>query len=186
MKHIFDSLKIFLVLTFITGLLYPLLITGLAQACFNHQANGSLIIRDRQIIGSSLIGQIFNDPKYFTPRQSATTPPYNAAASSGSNLGPMNEKLKESLNQRLKDLQASGIDNPDSLLLTSSASGLDPHISPQAAKCQVARIAKARNMTAQSVLDLIAKNTQHKQLGFLGEEVVNVLLLNLDLDQTPE
>lgn len=184
MKELFDSLKIFLILTLITGIAYPLLVTGLAQAFFNDKANGSLVIQKGKIIGSKLLGQNFSAPKYFTARQSATTPAYNAAASSGSNLGPLSEKLKANIEQKYQDLKRSGIQNPDSLLLTTSASGLDPDISPAAAKCQAESVANARHIPVQTVLDLIARNTKPRQFGFLGEEVVNVLLLNLDLDQS--
>ncbi len=184
MKNLFDSLKMFLVLTAITGIAYPLLVTGLSQMCFSKQANGSLIYKNNKVIGSELLGQEFNLPEYFVSRPSATTPPYNAAASSGSNLGPLNPKFKENLEQTTESLKKVGIEKPDALLLTSSASGLDPHISPSAARCQAAIVAKARNMPVQTVLDLIEKNTRQRQLGFLGEEVVNVLSLNLDIDQS--
>jgi len=184
MKELFDSLKIFLILTLITGVAYPLTVTGLAQAFFHDRANGSLIVQRGKVVGSKLLGQNFSDPKYFSARQSATTPAYNAAASSGSNLGPLSEKLKESTELKRQDLIRKGIQNPDPLLLTSSASGLDPNISPAAAKCQAESVAKARHIKVQTVLDLIDKHTDARQFGFLGEEVVNVLLLNLDLDQS--
>lgn len=184
MKELFDSLKIFLILSLITGVIYPLTVTGLAQSFFHDKANGSLVVNQNgKIIGSKLLGQSFSDPKYFTGRQSATTPAYNAAASSGSNLGPLSEKLKANLEQSEHDLKQKGIQNPDILLLTTSASGLDPDISPAAAKCQASSIAKARQVPVQTVLDLVDKHTTKRQFGFLGEEVVNVLLLNLDLEK---
>src|SRR5581483_865495 len=168
------------------GVAYPLLVTGIAQVAFKHQANGSLIEKDGKVLGSELIGQPFSDPKYFWSRPSATSPqPYNGASSSGSNQGPTNPALKEAVEGRVKALRDAGGDPAKPIpvdLLTASGSGLDPHISPAAADYQVARIAKARSLPEQRVRELVAKHTEGRQLGILGEPVVNVLKLNLALD----
>ncbi len=173
-------------MTLITGVAYPLLVTGISQAAFHGKANGSLIERDGKVVGSTLIGQPFADPKYFWSRASATSPyPYNASASSGSNLGPLNPALADAVSARVKALHdaAPGSDGPVPVdLVTASASGLDPHISPAAAAYQVERVARARTLDWGKARALVAEYTEGRQLGFLGEPRVNVLRLNLALD----
>jgi len=184
-----SSLRMLVVLTVLTGVLYPALVTGIAQLAFPWQANGSLIVRDQQVVGSELVGQPFSDPKYFWSRPSATSPqPYNAGASSGSNLGARNPLLADAVTARIKalrdaDPQATGPVPGD--LVTASASGLDPHISVAAADFQVARIAKARGLPVEDVRQLVARYTETPALGLLGERRVNVLRLNLGLDRMP-
>jgi K+-transporting ATPase KdpC subunit len=171
----------------LTGVLYPLCVTGFAQAVFPHQANGSLMVTEGITIGSELIGQPFNDPRYFWSRPSATSLfPYNAAASSGSNLGPTNPDLAQAVRDRIAELHASDPKNTLPIpvdLVTASASGLDPHISIAAANYQVARVAKARDLDEAIVNQLIHKYTEGRQFGILGEPRVNVLRLNLALDK---
>jgi K+-transporting ATPase ATPase C chain len=173
-------------LSVLTGIVYPLVVTGIAQAAFSNQANGSLIERDGKAVGSALIGQPFSDPKYFWSRPSATGPvPYNAGASSGSNQGPLHPALAEAVKARIEALQQADPDNQTPVpvdLITASSSGLDPHISPAAAEYQAARVARTRGLSADQVRGLVAEHTEGRQLGFLGEPRVNVLKLNLALD----
>jgi K+-transporting ATPase ATPase C chain len=180
-----------LALTVITGVAYPLLITGIAQAAFPRQANGSLIVKNGKTLGSSLIGQSFDDPRYFWGRLSATTDsngkplPDNGASSYASNLGPTNPALADEVKGRIDALHAADPDNqapPPVDLVTSSGSGLDPDISPAAAVYQVKRVARARGLDETRVKALVTVHTQDRQLGFLGEPRVNVLELNLALD----
>ena len=175
------------VMTLITGVAYPLLITGVAKAAFPEKANGSLVVKDGKVVGSSLIGQPFEDPKYFWGRISATAPsPYNAGSSTGSNLGPTNDALTKAAKARVDALHEAdpGNDAPIPVdLVTSSGSGLDPHISPEAARYQIRRVARARGMTEAKVAMLVAQHTEQRDLGVLGEPRVNVLLLNLALDE---
>jgi len=180
------ALRLLLVLTALTGVIYPLALTGIAQIIFPTQANGTLIEQDGKAIGSQLIGQPFDDPRYFWGRPSATSSfPYNAAASSGSNLGPSSAELREIVRQRVEALRAAG---PDSALpvpvdlVTTSASGLDPHISVVAARYQVPRVARARGLPEETLLELVNQHTAGRALSFLGEPCVNVLALNLALD----
>lgn len=180
------AIRIFLALTVLTGIVYPLIVTGISQATFRDKANGSLIQLDGKVVGSSLIGQPFDDPKYFWGRPSATAPvPYNAAASSGSNQGPTNPALKEAIDGRVKALKGADPENTAPIptdLVTASGSGLDPHISIAAAEYQIRRVAKARSMPEETLYVLVKKHTAGRQFGLLGEPVVNVLELNLDLD----
>jgi K+-transporting ATPase ATPase C chain len=172
--------------TLVTGVAYPLVVTGIAQVAFPAQANGSLIVREGKALGSSLIGQPFSDPKYFWARPSATSPyPYNASSSSGSNLGPLNPALMDAIKPRVEALKAAdpGQTKPVPVdLVTASGSGLDPHVSPAGAEYQVARVARARGLAEATVRVLVAQHTQGRQLGILGEPRVNVLELNLALD----
>lgn len=181
-----NAVSMLLVMTLITGIAYPLLATGVAQALFPHQANGSLIEKNGKPIGSELIGQYFDDPKYFWGRPSATAPqPYNGMGSNGSNLGPTNPALRDAVQQRIDALRKADPGNTSPVpadLVTASASGLDPEISPAATQYQVARVARARHLSEEQVKTLVAKFTQGRQLGLLGEPRVNVLQLNLALD----
>jgi potassium-transporting ATPase KdpC subunit len=180
-----QTLLVFMVLTLITGVGYPLLMTVTAQAVFPHKANGSLIQRDGKLIGSELIGQQFDDARYFWGRPSATSPAYNAAASTGSNLGPTNPAQLDAVRVRVEAMKKSSPDPTQPVpvdLVTASASGLDPHISPAAAEFQIDRVAKARGIDPTKIRELVAKHTVQRQLGILGEPRINVLLLNIALD----
>jgi potassium-transporting ATPase KdpC subunit len=175
-------------LTVLIGIIYPLVVTGIAQVAFHYQANGSLVKLEKgKYLGSELIGQPFDEPRYFWGRLSATTPfPYNAAASSGSNYGPLNPSLSDGVQQRIQALKAADPDNKKPIpvdLVTYSASGLDPHISVAAALYQVPRVSRERGLNETQVLDLVNRFTQGRQFGILGEPRVNVLLLNQALDQ---
>ena len=184
--HLRPALMILLLMTLLTGVAYPLVVTGIAQALFPAQANGSLVVKDGKPVGSRLIGQPFDDPKYFWSRPSATSPfPDNAGSSSGSNLSPTNADLVKTVQGRVAALRAADPGNAISVpvdLVTASASGLDPHISPAAALYQVPRVAKARKLDPESVRQLVERHTEGRFLGFLGEPRVNVLTLNLALD----
>ncbi|MCO8646629.1 potassium-transporting ATPase subunit KdpC [Burkholderia multivorans] len=177
---------IFVVLTAVTGLAYPAVLTAFGQAVFPWQANGSLIERNGQVVGSALIGQSFDAPKYFWGRLSATSPmPYNAAGSGGSNLGPLNPSLAEQVKARIAALRDAGTDLSKPVpvdLVTASASGLDPEITPAAAAYQIERVANARHLARETVAQLVAANTTGRQFGVLGEPRVNVLKLNVALD----
>ncbi len=180
------ALTLFVLLSVMTGLIYPLLVTGISQALFPTEAAGSLILREGKPVGSRLIGQNFTDPKYFWGRPSATGPyPNNAAASSGSNLGPLNPALKEAVEARIKTLREADPGNTAPIpvdLVTASASGLDPQISPAAAAYQIARVARVRGLPPDAVRTLVAQQTEDRQWGVLGEPRVNVLELNMALD----
>jgi potassium-transporting ATPase KdpC subunit len=184
------ALVLFALLSAVTGLLYPLAVTGVAQVAFAHAANGSLIVRDGNAVGSELIGQPFEDPRHFWSRPSATGPmAYNAGSSGGSNWGPLNPALSDAVKGRVEALRAADPDNQAPVpvdLVTASASGLDPHISRAAADYQVARVARARGMPEEQLRQLVAHHTEGVRFGFLGEPRVNVLALNLALDTGAE
>jgi potassium-transporting ATPase KdpC subunit len=186
LSHVRAALVSLVVLTVVTGIIYPLIVTGIAQAVFPHQANGSLIVKDGKVVGSALIGQPFDDPKYFWGRPSATSPfAYNAGSSSGSNLSPTNPDLVKAVQGRVDALRAADPGNTAPVpvdLVTASGSGLDPHISPAAALYQVPRVARERKLEPQAVRQLIDQHTEGRVLGLLGEPRVNVLVLNLALD----
>lgn len=185
-----SALMMFFILTILTGVAYPLAVTAIAQLLFPHQANGSLIYKDGKPIGSTLIGQPFDDPEYFWGRPSATAPfPYNAAASSGSNLGPSNPGLTEAVKTRVAALKAADPGNDTSVpvdLVTASGSGLDPHISSASAEYQVRRVARARGREEAFVRTVVRQHTEGRQFGMLGEPRVNVLAVNLALDASGE
>jgi len=180
------ALRMLAVLTVLTGIVYPLVVTGIAQVVFPRTANGSLIVDADKAVGSDLIGQPFDDPKYFWSRPSATSPmPYNGASSSGSNPGPRNPALADAVRDRIAALRSADPGNTGPVpvdLVTASGSGLDPHISVAAADYQVARVAKARNMSIDDVRSIVAANTSGRTFGILGEPRVNVLTLNRALD----
>ena len=182
-NHLIVAMKFTLITTVLFGLLYPLAVTGLSHLFFPKQANGSLIEKNGQILGSRLIGQPFTSDKYFHSRPSAAGSGYDATASSGSNLGPTNQQLVDRVKQDVAKLQQEnpGVAIPSDLV-TSSGSGLDPNISPAAAEFQIHRIARARGISAETLRPLVARHTQQRQWGILGEARVNVLELNLDLD----
>ena len=180
------AFSLFVLLSLVTGLAYPLLVTGLAQLFFPSEAAGSLVLKDGKAVGSSLIGQPFSDAKYFWSRPSATSPqPYNAASSGGSNLGPTNPALTDAVKSRIEALRAADPDNKLPVpidLVTTSASGLDPHISVAAARYQAARVARERKLPLEKVNALIDRNSAGALFGLIGEPRVNVLALNLALD----
>ena len=186
LSHVRAAVVSLVVFTVVTGIAYPLVITGIAQLVFPHQATGSLIVKDGKPVGSTLIGQPFDDPKYFWSRPSATSPfGYNAGASGASNLSPTNADLIKAVQGRVDALRAADPGNTAPVpvdLVTASGSGLDPDISPAAALYQVGRVAKARKLDEAVVRTLVAQYTQGRQLGLLGEPRVNVLALNLALD----
>jgi len=185
-EHIKPAILIFIILTIITGILYPLFVTGIAQLFFHKQANGSLIYQNGKPIGSSLIGQLYDDPKYFWGRLSATSPvAFNSASSSGSNLGPLNPALIDAVKARIKVLKAVDPDNTNPIpidLVTTSASGLDPHITLASAYYQISRIARLRGLSQDTVESIVRKHIKGRLLGIIGEPVVNVLEVNLELD----
>jgi potassium-transporting ATPase KdpC subunit len=190
MKNLFRPLIVlFVVLTAITGIAYPAVMTGIGQTVFNHEANGSLIEQNGKVVGSALIGQQFDAPKYFWGRLSATSPnPYNASGSSASNIGPTNSALTDEVKGRIQALKDAGTDMSQPVpvdLVTSSGSGLDPEITPAAAAYQVARVAKARNLQPADVQALVDRYTSGRQFGIIGEPRVNVLELNVALDAMP-
>jgi potassium-transporting ATPase KdpC subunit len=180
------AVVLLVLLTIITGGIYPLLVTGVAQAVFSGAANGSMIERDGKAVGSKLIGQPFAAPKYFWSRASGTSPyPFNASSSGGTNLGPTNQALADAVAARIKALRDADPGNSAAVpvdLVTASGSGLDPHISPAAAEYQVGRVARARNLDPQRVRDLVARHTEDRQWMVFGEPRVNVLELDLALD----
>ena len=185
-KHIINTIIVYAALTIITGILYPMAVTGLAQFFFPYQANGSMIKINEKAIGSELIGQNFSDPKYFWSRPSATTPAYNSAASSGSNLGPLNPDLTDVVKKRIELLQIADPDNKTLVpidLVTTSGSGLDPHVSPASAYYQLKRISKIRGIDENQIQALINQSIEKRQWGILGEPRINVLQLNLKLDE---
>jgi len=188
-KELRIALAVFALLTALTGAAYPAIVTLVARLAFPGQAAGSVIERDGRAVGSALLGQPFSDPRYFWGRPSATSPqPYNAGASSGSNLGAINPALAAAVSARIEALHAA---DPGSMrpvpvdLVTASGSGLDPHITPAAARYQAGRVARARGMTEEDVLALVGRHTEGRTFGVLGEPRVNVLELNLALDGTP-
>jgi potassium-transporting ATPase KdpC subunit len=186
-KSLRTALLSILLFSVLTGVVYPLLVTALAQFIFPARANGSMLVRDGKLVGSELVGQPFASPAYFWSRPSATSPfAYNAGASSGSNYGPLNPALLDAAKKRVQDLRAADSLNSQSVpvdLATASGSGLDPHISVAAALYQLPRVARARNLSSEKVRSLVDGSTEQRQFGFLGEPRVNVLKLNLALDE---
>ncbi len=189
-KQLWSIIAVFLMLTLITGIVYPLVVTGIVQVAFPHQADGSLIVKGDKIIGSELIGQSFDDPKYFWGRPSATSAfPDDSSSSSGSNLGPTNPDQLKAVSDRVKALRDADPGEKDLIpvdLVTASASGLDPQISPAAAEFQVSRVARVRGLSKAKVRQIVTANTEGRTFGFLGEPRVNVLKLNLALDEIPK
>lgn len=184
-KHLVTSILMTVVTTILLGIIYPFMVTGLAQLIFPRQANGNMITSNGTLIGSRLIGQPFSSPGYFRSRPSAAGTGYDAGNSGGSNLGPTNKMLIDRMNGDIQKAQAENPGTPVPMdLVTTSGSGLDPHISPEAAAFQVPRIARERGISEADVSALVANHTEGRQLGFLGEPRVNVLELNLDLDTT--
>lgn len=185
-KTVTRALLLFLVMTLVTGLAYPLAVTGVAQVIFPKQANGTIAYKDGKPVGSELIGQSFNSPKYFHGRPSAAGEGYDATASSGSNLGPTNEALIKSVGERAATVREQNNLSKDTVvpsdLVTASGSGLDPHITPEAALLQVPRVAKARQLSEEKVRKLLEQNIEGRQWGLFGEPRVNVLKLNMKLD----
>jgi potassium-transporting ATPase KdpC subunit len=188
-RFVRPAVSLLLVMTVLLGIVYPLVITGISMVAFPREAKGSLILKDGRLVGSALIGQGFSDPKYFWGRPSATTPqPYNGTASTGSNLGPLNPALIDAVKANAKALHDADPDNKQLVpveLVTASASGLDPEISPAAARYQAGRVARARGIPAAQIEALIAAHVQGRPLGFIGEPRINVLELNLALDGAP-
>lgn len=184
MKNLRISILMTIATTILVGIVYPLVVTGLAHLIFPNKANGQLIVKDGTVVGSSIIGQGFSGAAYFHSRPSATSVPYDASNSGGSNFGPTNEKLIDRVKGDVVTAQADNPGTPVPVdLVTTSASGFDPHITPAAAEFQLARIAKERGIATDELRTLVAKHTEGRQLGFLGEARVNVLELNLDLDR---
>jgi potassium-transporting ATPase KdpC subunit len=182
-KNLSIALLMTIATTILLGIIYPLIVTGLAQVIFPDKANGQLITKDGKVIGSRIIGQGFSSPNYFHPRPSAAGTGYDAANSAGSQLGPTNQKLIDRVKQDTERLQAENPGKPVPIdLVTTSASGFDPHISPAAAEFQVPRVARQRGISDELLRQLVAKHTEGRQFGFLGEPRVNVLELNLELD----
>lgn len=186
-SQLMPALRMLVIMTALTGVIYPLIVTGIAKVAFPRAASGSLIISDGKTLGSDLIGQPFDDPKYFWSRPSATSPqPYNAMASSGSNQGPRNPALADAVKDRIKALRDADPGNAAAVpvdLITASGSGLDPHISVAAGQYQLARVAKSRRLTVNQVQSVVADNTEGRAFGLLGEPRVNVLKLNIALDR---
>jgi K+-transporting ATPase ATPase C chain len=185
--QLMPALRMLVIMSALAGVIYPLLVTAVAKGAFSRAADGSLIVADGKTLGSELIGQPFDDPKYFWSRPSATSPqPYNAMASSGSNQGPRNPALADAVKDRIKALRDADPGNTAAVpvdLITASGSGLDPHISIAAAEYQLSRVAKVRGLTAEQVRGLVNANTEGRTLGVLGEPRVNVLKLNIALDR---
>jgi potassium-transporting ATPase KdpC subunit len=186
LRQLRAALVVLLAMTLLTGVAYPLLVTAVAQAAFRDKANGSLLVRGGSVKGSALIGQPFDDPRYFWGRPSTTSPmPYNGGASSGSNLGPTNKALLDAIKARVEALRTADPGNTSAIpadLATASASGLDPHITPAAALYQIARVARTRGVDEARLRELVAKYTKPRLFSVLGEPHVNVLLLNMALD----